>query len=188
VFLYLGKVELWLGKASCIRVIRQTAIKRYVKHFHHQNFNTIVLMVGNVGAGKTTLSNKLKDVNTEYISIDELGEEFENKYGSDKYIVPWNREIIKLVVESIEKKCNIIIDGNLITKRSRNIVRQLAQGAGYKAICCDFGPGTAKQLQRRIKDSPVRSPHDWTQVFEQKKDSYQIPTLEEGFDKIIKIN
>lgn len=80
----------------------------------------MAFMVGNVGAGKTKKAKELiKDYqDTVYISLDEIGDEFEKEYGyhdEEKLSNIINRKAFK----AIDENKNIIVDGNLLTRENR---------------------------------------------------------------------
>jgi hypothetical protein len=61
----------------------------------------------------------------------------------------------------------------------------MAKKRGYSIKGYDFGPGNETSLNQRLKNPRGVSEQRWKEVAERIKESYEKPTLEEGFDELI---
>ncbi len=138
----------------------------------------LVVLVGNVGTGKTTYCKKYYALGYEIIRPDEWKEKTKDDY-SQKF----NRTLRNHVKDGK----SVVIDGVNMKSRSREIILNFAKGDEYRKIAIVLGKGNDESLQRRLAE-----PKDYTEkniIFshEQNLKEYSNPTLEEGFDEIIKI-
>lgn len=151
----------------------------------------VLILVGNIGAGKSTLVKKYVDKGHIVISRDSL------RYGigGGKYIfntdyesVIWATELT-LFEEFLTRGVNIIVDevGINISMRARYI--EVAKAFGYKVKCIVL-PKLSKEesVNRRMKDPHGTSDRKiWEGVWEKFDNMYEEPSLDEGFNKIIKL-
>ena len=141
----------------------------------------LVVLVGNIGTGKSTYVNSLKrKANRIVLCTDELFSEIQDK----------NR-FYKKLIETIDLTLNanktIIVDGNNMSKRIRDHFICVAKRYQRPAIIIDFGPGTDITLQRRINNSPEISAQEWSSRHLEHQADYDKPSMKtEFFDRIIR--
>lgn len=145
----------------------------------------LVVMVGNIGSGKTTLAKKIVlKKNYFHMELDNLIQISSTE--SNTFTEDLNDAFSNQFYDLVDKQKSIIIDGNFMSVNSRIIQCKYAKSKGFKVICYDFGKGDLKQLNRRINSSPYKSKHEWSEIFKNKQLEYEEPTFMEPFDKIIK--
>jgi tRNA uridine 5-carbamoylmethylation protein Kti12 len=136
----------------------------------------LIVLMGNIGTGKTSYRKKHYDNDEKIICPDEW------------IIIPEEEKHQKLVTEiinSLKENRTVILDGINFSKRYRKDLVFFASVAGSKSILINFGPGDETSLIRRISTSPEHSPSEWRQIHEYNLNRYQEPSNEEGFEKII---
>jgi predicted kinase len=154
----------------------------------------LMLMVGNIGAGKTTY---IKSLNQEYITLSRDKMRF--MIGNGEYIFSfrlenaiWHGEL-ELFKGMINEGVNIAIDEINTNKnmRGRYIHQMLVNtwdSNKYEVIAVVFPRLSKKEsVDRRMKDNHDKSIEriTWEEVWDHFDKNYTPPTIEEGFDKII---
>ena len=137
----------------------------------------LIILVGNIGTGKTTYRDNNYSNGESIICPDEMTGNKEDIQG----------KMFKRIDESVEKKKNIVLDGNNITVRSRSLYIGMALKHGYYIQIVDFGCGNEETLDRRIISSKKYSPEFWKKIHLENLHKYEIPSLKEGCHSIIKI-
>lgn len=150
--------------------------------------NKIVILVGNIGSGKTTLCKKL--VKEEYLIISR--DAFRYMIGNGEYIFDLKTEksIKQLAVAATEifmkNHLNIVIDETNMSKESREEYIKLANKYNYYKIAYIMPTySMTKSVNRRLKN-----PHGnfgrkvWQEVWKRFHNNYCRPELAEGFNLI----
>lgn len=152
--------------------------------------NGFFMMVGLPGVGKSTFINKQKTDNTVVISSDDIIEEYAAQNGitySEAFPVA-----IKLTKSEMERRLiNAISDGKEIfwdqtnlTKKSR--ADKLAKiPKNYTKIAVVFETPDETEHARRLAARPGKEIP--ASVLEDMKKSFKTPSVDEGFDGIMKI-
>ena len=156
----------------------------------------LILMVGNIGSGKTTY---IKNLNQEYVtlSIDKM----RYMMGNGDYIFSyqleepiWQAEL-KLFKELIKKGINIVIDEINTNKNMRNryIYNMLAltwECNKYEVTAVVMPKLSMKEsVRRRLKQPHGDSTRkNWEMIWKKFDENYTAPTLEESFNKIIMLD
>lgn len=139
---------------------------------------TIYIMCGLPGAGKSTYTNQC---NMPVVSLDGLREEF---YG-DEAIQGNGRFLFSIATQRIQnyiaQNQNCVFDGTNCTRRRRKALMNRFEA---EFICVWISTSFEECIRRNNLRSRV-VPYD---VIKRYSDSFQIPTIEEGFKKIIKIS
>lgn len=150
----------------------------------------LVMLVGNIGSGKTTTCKKYQQKGHIVIARDRL----RYNIGGGQYI--FNKKFEPIIFSTelhmlenfMEIGVPIIIDEVGISKLIRMRYILLAQNYGYKIKCHVMSQLTMKEaVDRRMQD-----PHGqynrkiWEKVWLNFQSKYEEPSLEEGIDKIIK--
>ena len=149
----------------------------------------VIVLVGNIGSGKSTLTKRYQKLGYIVISRDQL----RYAIGGGKYVfnTAFEKSIHATELYMYEKFLNlgknIIIDETNMHNTSRKMYASLAKGYGYETSVIVLPKLTMKEsVDRRMKD-----PHDqidrklWEKVWEKFDLMYEEPTKEEGFDNII---
>jgi len=152
---------------------------------------TVIVLVGNIGAGKSTLCHKL--VNAGYVVI--ARDKLRYMIGNGKYIFNPNLEQAiynseqRTIEEFMKLKVNIVVDEVGVSKKFRANYLSLGKRYNYKVVALVL-PRLNKEdsVDRRMND-PHGQPDRklWESVWEKFDRIYVEPTLEEGFDKVIKL-
>jgi predicted kinase len=153
--------------------------------------NKLVVLVGNIGSGKTTYTHKLVAKGYVAISRDAL----RYMIGNGKYI--FNPKLEPIIFHSEEAiirnfmsvDANIVVDEVGIDKHTRNRYLELANHFNYQTICVCLPKYSMEECVDRRMQDPHGQPDRalWESVWKKFNKRYQKPTLVEGFDKIIQL-
>lgn len=160
----------------------------------------VVIMVGNVGCGKSTLTRKMVEKNpNKYLVWNNDNFNFMMTSGLSSFTPLKNNFMNNMMYEFIKNcLCNnhcLIIDATNMTKKGRlrnietikNIVSELNNEIYLELVAYDFGPGDNKSLCRRLMEPRETGTYRWQEVHENFKRLYSTPVTDEGFDSIIKV-
>ena len=142
----------------------------------------LVFLIGNIGTGKTTIS---KIIQTEYggkiISLDEF--KMENLEIEEPELTIKFR---LLVEHELKHKNSLILDGKHLIRNHRT--RLITYGKRYdiKVIAIDCGKGDEKSLQNRLNENRGLQVKEWEEEHFKSFWEYEEPTVEEGFNLILK--
>lgn len=145
------------------------------------------IMVGVAGSGKSTIAKKINELwfrrDFVIISPDELREQFNNGNRSDqsKNNIVWE-EAYRLVHEAIKNNKDIIFDATMLTPKARKKLVSIAKRANMYLIA----NVVERDLDIIIEQNKNRKWPVPEHIVKNMFNSYIEPTLEEGFDKIIK--
>jgi len=153
----------------------------------------IVILVGNIGSGKSTLIKKiiLKGFSHINISRDDLRYMIgAGKYRFDAKLESaiWKSEL-NIIVNFMKLQENIIIDGVGVYKKLRERYIKLAKEYNYSVTVIEM-PRLSKKIcvDRRMKNSHQQgSKKLWESIWDKFNDLYEEPTKKEGINKIIKV-
>ncbi len=135
-----------------------------------------IVLVGNIGTGKTTFRNKLKQKKRIFVCPDEYDGTLQEK----------NDRMFKEIESGLKEGMDVILDGTNLEKKYRFSLLSFSNKAKCKAIIFDFGPGNELSLKRRIQNSTDTNPDEWKKTHEENKKLYEKPEQTEGYDRIIK--
>ena len=152
----------------------------------------LVILVGNIGTGKSTVSKGYAIDGYYIICRDSL----RSMLGAGRYIFEKDTEeaihdsTTNLFIHLLLQRKNIVIDETNMDKRTRKRFISIAKyDYKYKKITAVIMPQLSKEdcIVNRMKDTLRGTPlHIWEEVWEKFNKRYQEPTLDEGFDEIIK--
>ncbi len=149
----------------------------------------MIVLVGNIGTGKTTLCQKLVKQGYEVISKDAI----RYMLGGGKYIFDTRLEASVMLSEKdlllnfTKLGANIIVDDCNISQRLRKHTITIGKSNGYHITAYILPRLTMKECV----DRRMVQPHDqndrkvWERVWQNFEMAYEIPSIDEGFDKII---
>jgi predicted kinase len=152
----------------------------------------VIIMVGNIGSGKSTF---VKSKDSEYVIVSKDAMRYNIGNGNYVFLKEFepaiSRSIITLYEELLKSNVNIIVDETNMLSRIRAAYILPAKEQSYK-ITAVVMPKIDKDLaiQRRMQhphgnfsDAKER----WEQVWNTFDTYYQEPTINEGFDDIIRL-
>ena len=158
----------------------------WINYLNTRSRHIVVIMVGNVGAGKSTTTQQFIDEGFISFNNDNLTYMFSN----NKYVFDGLRgDLINEILYAFSKNCaeknvNCVIDCNNMTVEKRQ--RILNNFPDSYVIIVDFGKGDEKSLAKRMGSPRGYSPETWRGIHEKFQAKYEMPTVSEC-DKIVKM-
>lgn len=151
------------------------------------NQQQVIILVGNVGTGKTTWTRKyLKKCNsTSYKNFVALDSDSISTMlsGIGRYYWQESRkelysELKKVILNTCLKSgYSVIIDGIHATRKHRKVYIDIAHKYEADVIIVDFGPGNLGSLERRYNDNRGLSKTRWKRVHRLYQDMYEMPSI-----------
>lgn len=151
--------------------------------------NKLEILVGNIGAGKST---SCKDaVKDGYVILSK--DNIRYMLGAGTYIFDENLEmaihrgITSMLCWLMAENVDIIIDETNMNRASRKEALECAKAYNYETIAVIF-PKLSKNVSvaRRLSSNHGNTPKAvWEEVWERKNSEYEGPTHREGFNQII---
>lgn len=148
----------------------------------------VIILVANIGCGKSTLTDKYQKQGYLIIARDQL----RYSIGGGKYVfnpllepVIWATELY-MYRKFLKLGVNIVIDEVGINKKMRNRYIKEAKKYKYEVECIELQKLTMKEaVDRRMRNPHQQPDRDlWENVWKKFDSIYQPPTLKEGFNKI----
>lgn len=139
----------------------------------------LIVLVGNIGTGKTEYRKKHFNNGEVIICPDEWGLHYASQIGE---------RIESLVKGNLSAGLTVVVDGNNVGKNIRNYFLGFARGYDSKATIIDFGKGNKKSLERRIQSSPNLTRLEWEEKHLNYQSEYERPDEDEMYDEIIRAN
>ena len=138
-----------------------------------------VVLVGNVGTGKTRKSRELEEKGFEVVRIDDW------RHLSPKELM---RNFYGTLDRLTKEGKNMVVDGKNHLRKSRDRILGFPNRAGgYTKIAMEFGPGDDKSLQRRLDEPGEFLTDQIVQAHQVTKLEYEPPSKDEGFDDVKKM-
>lgn len=169
-------------------------------NYNHKHERKLILLVGNIASGKSTY---LKKLNGEYLVLSR--DKIRYMIGDGYYVFHskfetaiWNAEL-ELFKSLLETGVNLVIDevnvNSFMRERYISEMRYLVRNRFsmkdmYEVTAVVFHKLTMKEaVERRMREPHgVFTEKDWEKVWTNFDKRSSVPTLEEGFDKIIILN
>jgi len=158
----------------------------------------IILVVGNIGAGKSTyiksLYNNLNTTETPYVVM--ARDAIRYMIGGGNYVFNpdlensvWKSEL-DMIYNFIKLGCNIIVDEVGINKNMRQRYIKVAKNYNTKIIAIVFPRLSMKESVDRRMNNPHNTPSRvvWEKVWTKFDIQYEEVTLDEGFSQIIPLS
>lgn len=152
--------------------------------------NELVILTGNIGSGKSTFARELVTNNKDCIVVNDDaittmigGGDYTNYDKSKKYLY----KCIELycVEAGLGSNRSVVVDMPNMNRSSRRRFIEIGKQYNANIISYDWGSGKIEGLTRRLKNP--RGYNNWEEAFYTKKNKYEQPSTDEGFDKIIRI-
>ena len=151
----------------------------------------LIILIGNIGSGKSTYADKYQKKGYIVIARDRL----RYAIGNGKYIFNYDYEPIIWKTELymfrkfVELGANILIDEVGMSKLMRRRYIPYAKRNGYKITAIEMPRFCMGEAVNRRMINPHGQPDYklWCQVWTKFEGMYEEPSYEENIDKIIKI-
>ena len=159
-----------------------------------RNAQELIILVGNIGCGKSTLARKYARKGYIIMNGDGLLTSIQGGiyglYNPD--MKPVHDEIEQeVIVSALVGGFSVVVDKTNMTKKVRkmyfDIVRYVIHQITMNRItvrAIDWGPGYQYTLNRRLDNPGGIKKSVWVNVHEQMKHDYEKPSLKEGFDEV----
>ncbi len=147
----------------------------------------LIIMVGNIGCGKSFLASKLAKKGSVVVNMDTIQQSLA---GGEYGLYDFHKKKVYHAVEltaietALDQGFDVVVDRTNIGKKIRE--KYIALGKKYtdKIICYDYGPGEHFELERRLDSARGVPNYQWLEVFETMRKRYEEPTSAEGFSNI----
>jgi len=151
----------------------------------------IIILVSNIGGGKSTLAKQYAKKGYVIISRDSLRYMVgAGNYRFDKKLEPFIKQsAVSVLTEFLKSGFNLVYDETNVSKSLRKPTIQLAKIYGYKVVAVIL-PRLSKEVSvaRRLKTPHGNSSKKtWERVWEMFDTIFEMPDKSEGIDRIIKI-
>jgi predicted kinase len=151
----------------------------------------LIIMVGNIGTGKSTYAKKYQKQDYIIISRDQLRYAIGNgQYVYNKTYEPiiWKSELY-FFKRFVDAGANIVIDGANITKLIRRRYISYAKKEDYNITIIEMPRLIIDEaVKNRMKD-PHGQPDErlWSKIWNKFESLYETPTIGEGVNKVIQL-
>lgn len=149
---------------------------------------SLTIFTGNIGTGKSLLANKFAKNNYVIVNMDTI----QSMVGGGEYGLYDNEK--KEVYQAIETTAietalkldlSVVVDRTNMDRKRRLRFIEIGKKYTEEIISIDWGAGDEKTIARRINSPHGVSEETWRHVHKFMSDSYEKPSLEEGFSKLI---
>ncbi len=148
----------------------------------------MTICIGNIGSGKSLLASKLAKMGHVVVNMDSISRMFGGGeyglYDSKKKEVYHDTETCA-IESALENGFSVVVDRTNMDRKRRRRFLEIGKKYGAKIIAYDWGAGDTPGVNRRIKTPNGIPSETWTAVYKFMKESYEPPSLEEGFSEII---
>ena len=152
----------------------------------------LIVLVGNIGSGKSTYSKQYQEQGYIVVARDQL----RYAIGNGTYVfnmkyepIIWRAEI-RMFREFVEMGVNIIVDEVGLSKDHRKRYIPWAKKHNYKVTVIEMPKLSMKESVERRMNNPHGQPDRnlWEQIWTKFDTYYESPSFSEGIDEIIRIN
>lgn len=154
---------------------------------------TLIILIGNIGTGKTTFIETNKLVEKGYVVI--ARDRLRYLIGGGKYIfnpkyepIIWETELL-LFQGFVKVGANIVVDEVGVSKEVRARYISFAKSYKYQIVAIEMSKLTkAEAVDRRMKNPHQQCDRKlWENIWEKFNKLYETPENSEGFDYILKL-
>lgn len=152
----------------------------------------LIILVGNIGSGKSTISRKFYKQGFLVVNADTIrtmlgGGEYVFDFGlEDKFV----HKVVEFAIDKLfELKKDFLVDETMVKRKYRTSLIKKAKDHGYEVIGVVM-PNWGKDVQvdRRMASEPRGYTREsWADVWEKIDKAYEEPLQEEGFDLIVNL-
>ena len=147
----------------------------------------LILLVGNVGCGKSFLAKRLTKRGAIAINNDALLQTFHGgEYTYDSNLKEFYHECEREIFSNaLMTGRSIVVDRTNMDKKSRQrFIEPSQKYPDLEVVVFDFGPGTDISLQRRLNSPKEQTAKTWTSVHKMLKSKYEKPSFDEDIHRI----
>lgn len=139
----------------------------------------LIVLVGNIGTGKSTYANEQKKLNSniKVICFDKIYDKYQD------YEITFKKVGIK-IESGLDVDMDVIVDGMNLDRKIRGRLVSFAKRKNKHSNIIDFGIGDESTLQRRIDNSPEVSAEEWRKWHIENQRLYEKPSIDEYYDEI----
>ena len=165
--------------------------------------STVYINIGLPGSGKSTWSTEFAKENPNVIIINR--DAFRSMIKGGDYIFHFKYEPFikqatnKVIEQALEYGLDIVVDETHIKRERREEVIRVIRNfeSSFGLINHDYGKTniiynwfteSERNLEYRMKDARGYESDKWDQVIRGMIDAFEVPTLAEGCDKLVKFN
>ena len=147
----------------------------------------LILLVGNIGCGKSFLAKRLSKRGAIVINNDALLKTFHGgEYTYDLNLSKFYRSVEESAIHAaLDTGRSVVIDRTNINKQSRSRFIHIGKDMyNARIVSFDFGPGQDMQLQRRLDDPQGQTAETWKCVYKMMQEKYEKPSNDERIDYV----
>ena len=158
-------------------------------HELRKSNQTLLVLTGNIGLGKSTFAKTQVDDGFVVVSCDDISSGLMAGITGTLHGAQYAK-LCKLlyentIYESLRLGFSVIADDLNLRSSERKFLCSMAAEFNVSTISVDFGDGTEQGLKRRAQSSSSFSYQGLDIMYQDLKDKYQKPHTEEGFSFII---
>ncbi len=149
---------------------------------------SLKIFTGNIGCGKSLMANKLAKMGNCVVNMDSIQAMVSGgEYGMYDYTKKdLYQEIEATAIKSALKSgLSVVVDRTNMDIKRRKTFIDIGKKYAKEIISINWGKGSVAGLERRFKKPRGTPTETWNNVYEFMRKSYEPPSLEEGFDKLI---
>ena len=140
----------------------------------------LLILIGNVGTGKSTISNI---IHRKFGGVIICGDKFKED-NSELTEPDFSIKFFLSIEKELMNHNSVILDGQNLLRKGRARYINYAKRYNSKIVAIDCGIGDEISLSNRLKENRGISEEIWRKEFENSRRDYEMPTKEEGFEFI----
>lgn len=149
---------------------------------------TLNVFVGNIGSGKSLLASKFAKMGDVVCNMDLIvrmigGGEYGLYDNAKKDIYHAAEDAV--IIKSLEQGLSVVVDRTNMDLKRRQRFIEIGKKHAREIVAYDWGCGENEDIERRLCKPNGIPRKTWENVYNYMRQSYEPPTLEEGFSRII---